>query len=188
MIYNKNYIRSCCTHLNLFLIYVALYLTLYSIRLTYPTIDHILDYACCETKIIYYCSYSPLCLSILRLPFFRFPQTIAVVVLVRSSLHDIMKKEGTKLSLPYLIFQAPSLSLSHSNTHHLQRHKSFYLRSFNILETSPSSVQIHDIWKQERIFCELRAKLPSSAATTWEENCFSMFTLFLIFLKVRFFI
>ena len=104
MIYNKNYIRSCCTHLNLFLIYVALYLTIFRIRITYPTFDHILDYACCETKIIYYCSYSPLCLSALRLPFFRFPQTIAVVVLVRSSLHDITKKEGTKLSLPCLIF------------------------------------------------------------------------------------
>ena len=92
----------------------------------------------------------------------------------------LWKKKGHKTKSTILNLLSPiSLPLP-LNTHHLQRHKSFYLRSFFILETSPSSVQIYNIWKQERIiFCELRAKLPFYAATTWKENCFYMFTLFL---------
>ena len=87
------------------------------------------------------------------------------------------RRDKTKSTMLNLL--SPS-SLTLPLTHQLQRHKSFYLRSFNILETSPSSVQIYDIRKQERIiFCKLRVKLPFYAATTWEENCFSTFTLFL---------
>ena len=95
-----------------------------------------------------------------------------------SSLHEITKRRDKTKSTMLNLLSPSSLTLP--LTHQLQRHKSFYLRSFNILETSPSSVQIYDIRKQERIiFCKLRVKLPFYAATTWEENCFSTFTLFL---------